>query len=196
MPILDDSCAIVQLTDNMASYITAKYLQSKQLSIAVPIPPGWTEWMKSECDHVIHVILVAVQNQGNNSLDLMCWLAFYSILVSTDWAVDWYCIQLSPHQSGQNLGIEELQEQWFPPIFTRPFPVFMHPNILTDCHGNIIVWHLPDILLEATWVCEICNNEPSWITFVVKPLGWHKCSGESLSCPAEIWKLENRPILL
>ncbi|KAF8229111.1 hypothetical protein L208DRAFT_1174107, partial [Tricholoma matsutake] len=53
--------------------------------------------------------------------------------------------------SGQNLGIEELQEQWFPPIFTRPFPVFMHPNILTDCHSNIIVWHLPDILLEATW---------------------------------------------
>ena len=161
MPILDNSCAIVQLTDNVASYMAAKYLQSKQPSTMVPIPPGWTEQMKSECDHAIHVILVAVQNRGNNFLDLMHQPAFTLILVSTDWDVDLYCSQLSPCQSGQNLSVEELQEQRFPPIFTKPFPVFMHPNILTDCHGNIIVWHLPDILSEVTQVCKIHNNEPS-----------------------------------
>ena len=78
---------------------------------------------------------------------------FHFILVSTDWDVDRYCSKLSPNQSGQNLDIEALQEHRFPPIFASPFPVLMHPNTLTDCHGNIMVWHLPDILSEETQVC-------------------------------------------
>ena len=74
------------------------------------------------------------------------------ILESTGWDVDRYCSKLSPNQTGQNLEIEALQEDRFPPILSRPFPVVMDPNMLTDCHGNIMVWHLPDIVSKETQV--------------------------------------------
>ena len=160
MPIPDDTCAIIQLTDNVAKYMAAKYLQSKQPSLKVPIPPGWTERMTLECDHAVDVVLVAVQNRGKASLDLTARPTFTIFVVSTDWDVDRYSTRLSPRQSGQNFVIEELQEDRFPPIFTTPFPVFMHPNILTDCHGNILVWHLPDILSVATQVCDLFKHDP------------------------------------
>jgi len=68
--------AIVELTDNVAQYMAAKYLQSKQPSVVIPIPPGWTTWMVSECDHAISVILVAVKNRRKNCTPMISQLIF------------------------------------------------------------------------------------------------------------------------
>ena len=50
------------------------------------------------------------------------------------------------------MPVEVVQETHFPPIFARPFPLLVHPNISTDLHGNILVWHLPGIMSTSTQV--------------------------------------------
>ena len=66
--------------------------------------------------------------------------------MATAWDIQRYCSKLKPAQTGQNLSQEELQERRFPPLFRRPFPVLHLPTLITDCHGNALVWYLPQIL--------------------------------------------------
>ena len=57
-------------------------------------------------------------------------------------------MHLSQRQTGQNLQQEMKQESRFPPVFSEPFPVLYKPTVITDIHGNALVWYLPAILSD------------------------------------------------
>jgi hypothetical protein len=75
-----------------------------------------------------------------------------NLTVSTTWDVDRYISTITPAQSGQNLRQEAEQERRFPPIFGAPFPTLFEPAAITDCHGHVLVWHLPTIFLGGVQV--------------------------------------------
>jgi hypothetical protein len=62
MSVGDHTFALIGLTDNVARYMGDLYRESKDPSIHVEAPAGWSERMVSECNHAVQVILVAMRN--------------------------------------------------------------------------------------------------------------------------------------
>jgi hypothetical protein len=50
----------------------------------------------------------------------------------------------------------------FKPIHINHLEV--NPGTITDCHGKLLVWYLPNILVPERQVCR-CNISPAWIDF-------------------------------
>jgi hypothetical protein len=80
--------------------------------------------------------------------------------VATTWDIQRYCAKLTFAQTGQNIAQEELQENRFPPIFMKPFPVVSDPAVVTDRDGNTLVWYLPGIISPRLQVFFRAYTEP------------------------------------
>lgn len=59
----DHGLAVLGLTDHVADFMGALYRQSKDPSIIIPVPIGWTERMVAECQVAVKVILIALSNK-------------------------------------------------------------------------------------------------------------------------------------
>ena len=60
--------AIVQLTDEVARYMSSRLLQLSNPNIIVTIPPNWTQQMVEDCDHAVGIIYSARHNRRASSL--------------------------------------------------------------------------------------------------------------------------------
>jgi hypothetical protein len=50
----------------------------------------------------------------------------------------------------------------FQPLYQWPFPLLQFPSIITDLHGNILVWYLPGLMsrrLQVRLVLIIAINK-------------------------------------
>lgn len=47
---------------------------------------------------------------------------------------------------------EPQMEEMYPPNNKKPYPVLSYPATIVDIHGNILVWYLPNSILNARQV--------------------------------------------
>lgn len=73
-------------------------------------------------------------------------------LVYLSWDVDRYCEHLTPKQRGSHEKKEACIEALYPPNNGSPHPLLLHPATIVDCHGNILIWYLPDAVLTSRQV--------------------------------------------
>ena len=66
--------AILELTDNVASYMRTLFVQHRSYNVQspIPIPHGWSPEMVADCDHAVSIIGSASQNRCRVSGNLKC----------------------------------------------------------------------------------------------------------------------------
>jgi hypothetical protein len=160
--------AVFQETSTVATYMQAKFPMvlletSPPLGHPdfIPHPAGWSLDFALEVDLALDVIARAFRNQG-----ACFFLAFqYDLngcqLASTDWDVRRYADRITMKYPGIGEEFEETMQKSFKPLKTS-YHLEVTPCTITDRHGWVLVWYLPNILRPERQVRLSGFTIPDW----------------------------------
>jgi hypothetical protein len=85
---------------------------------------------------------------------------------STRWDAERYTSRLNAKQDGMNKDVEAKTMKQYPPLFEE-HRFLTEPKIITDMHGNVLVWYLPGIFTNSRQVRDRSTHETFVHTIMV-----------------------------
>lgn len=113
--------------------------------VEIKHPLSWSLEFSIEVDLALEVLARAFHNQGIVLLLLPEYICILLIsTVSTQWDVRRYADRIGLRYTGISDQYEETLQRMFKPLKVNHFEIA--PCIITDRHGHILLWYLPNIL--------------------------------------------------
>jgi hypothetical protein len=148
------SMSITALHD---AYTVSNYMRQKLLDILrvlgdveqspdveIQHPQSWSLDFAMDVDWALDVIARAFHNEGFVSWLLTPMHFLLISTVSTQWDVERYADHIGLKYSGMNDQLEETLRNMFKPLQVNHLEIT--PCMITDRHGRILLWYLPNIL--------------------------------------------------
>jgi hypothetical protein len=152
--------AVYQETSAVATYMKARFPSVLHSIVDMPYPDvnirhpnSWPLEFAVEVDHALDVIARAFHNQG------FCVFSHQKAfnrpqLASTSWDARRYADRIGLKHPGTANEFEDTMQRQFKPL-NISHHLEITPCTITDRHGSLLVWYLPNILLperQVQWV--------------------------------------------
>ncbi|KAF8810593.1 hypothetical protein BYT27DRAFT_7091497 [Phlegmacium glaucopus] len=127
LAILQDACIVAAYMKRKFPNVLVSTLGLQGPNVEIEHPPGWSVEFALEVDLALDVIARAFHNQ-----------------VSTKWDVRRYADHCGVKYLGMTSDREDIMRNGFKPLKSDYLEI--RPCTITDCHGWMLLWYLPNIL--------------------------------------------------
>ena len=147
----------LQLIDDIADVLWKSFqtkIRSDEFVSAdnIPIPPGWSQQLAIDCEHLAYMLSIAFFNHSTFPLCIIFLFIYSTFTVKLPWKISDYTKAMPPRPSGFHGPAEDGFANAFPPLFQKPFPIVSAPSSIVDSDSIIAAWYLPDGLTASRQV--------------------------------------------